>query len=93
MKKEVSWWSRTLTQLGFVRRGLRKNELRRQRRQNARSRNFEGLEPRQMLAVDLSLVSHQVIDNQDTAYAEIGSNWQTYSNAVPRAETFNQEMR
>jgi len=35
-----------------------------------------------MLAVDLSLMPHQVIDNQDATYAEIGSNWQTYSNAA-----------
>ena len=66
MKKTSSFWNRLLNNLGFVR--TRKH---RDRRHNQpRGMRIEPLETRQLLTVT-------VVDNQDAAYAETGSNWQS----------------
>ncbi|MGA2254439.1 MAG: autotransporter-associated beta strand repeat-containing protein, partial [Thermoguttaceae bacterium] len=44
-----------------------------------RSLLLEPLEERQLLSINLALLPHQVVDNQDSAYAEGGSNWLGWS--------------
>jgi hypothetical protein len=78
MRKPVWSWSSLFRRLGFN--VSRRKTGKTPRHHKSRVMAFEPLEPKQMLSMtDLSGLTCAVLDNQDAAYAEIGSGWASYS--------------
>ena len=78
MYERRSFWYRAVAQLGLGR--TKRPKSGRNAAPHRKHLVYQALEERQLLAVDLSLAPfYQVVGNQDPAYTETGSNWQSWS--------------